>query len=110
MKDVDLIQDISSLTSVPYKTLKHLCNKGNESICHSVLESVNESENETVIDLSIGQLIIIIEDDELHYRFKPSSQLDEMLVTTLTTGVDPLITDIEQNLVTRVLNTYKDLI
>lgn len=110
MKNIDLISDISLLTSVPYKTLKNLCDKSNECICHSVLENINEYSMETVIDISIGQLTIAVVNDEIHYKFKPSNKLEGMLINTISTNVDPLVTNIEQSLVSRILNTYKDLV
>lgn len=109
MRDVDLISDISLLTSVPYKTLKNLCDKSNECICHSILENTQAFIGETIIDIGVGQLIVVVNNDEIHYRFKPSSSLENMLVETLSTRKDPLVTQIEQKLVSRILNTYKDL-
>ena len=110
MKEIDLISDLSLLTSIPYKTLKNLCEKGNECICHSLLESINEDDIKTVIDVGIGQLLVMIDNDEIHYQFKPSNKLEDMLIDTISNKNDPLITDIEQSLVSRILNTYKDLI
>ena len=109
MKDVDLIYDISLLTSVPYKTLKNLCDKSNECICHSVLETLQESIRETTVDIGIGQLTVVVDSDEIYYKFKPAPKLEEMLINTVTTNSDPLVTQIEQKLVNRILNTYKDL-
>jgi hypothetical protein len=110
MRNVDLIYDISLLTSVPYKTLKNLCDKGNECICHSILENVKESNVETAIDIGIGQLTVVVDGDEIHYKFKPSAKLEEMLIDTISNDNDPLVTHIEQSLVSRILNTYKDLV
>lgn len=110
MSRFDLISDISLLTTLPDKTLRKLCDKGAECICHNVLESINEAENETSVDLTIGELKIIVRDDEIHYKFKPSSKLESMLVSTLTTKEDPLVKSVEDGLVSRIMNTYKDLI
>lgn len=110
MKDVDLISDISLLTSVPYKTLKNLCDKGNECICHSVMENGVDGSVDTIVDIGIGQLTITVVEDSIFYKFKPSPTLEGMLVQTITGHNDPLVTDIEQSLVSRILNTYKDLI
>ena len=110
MKDVDLISDISLLTSVPYKTLKNLCDKGNECICHSILENVRDSNVETIVDVGIGQLTIIVDNEEIHYKFRPSAKLEEMLINTISSNDDPLVTHIEQSLISRILNTYKDLV
>ena len=110
MKYVDLVSDISLLTSVPYKTLNNLCDKGAECICHSLLENINDSVRETSIDIGIGQLTVVVCDDEIHYIFKPSTKLEEMLIDTIVNKNDPLVKDIEQSLVARILNTYKDLV
>ena len=110
MKNTDLISDLSLLTSVPYKTLKNLCDKGNECICHSTLENFDNGENETIIDISIGQVSIVVNGNEIHYRFKPSTKLESMLIDTINTHKDPLVSDIEHSLVVRILNTYKDLV
>ncbi len=110
MKDIDLTQDISLLTSVPYKTLKNIWDKGNECVCHSVLESTQNGNVETIIDICIGKLTIITDHNEIYYKFRPSSELENMLINTLTTNKDPLIGNIEQKLVSRILNTYKDLV
>lgn len=110
MSTFDLVSDISLLTTLPDKTLRKLCDKGNECICHNVLEALQEDNNEINIDISIGTLKILIEDDELHYRFIPSNKLEEMLIQSISTGKDPLITHIEESLTSKILNTYKDLI
>ena len=110
MSNFDLISDICTLTTTPEKTLRKLCDKSLECVCHDVLENLNNSVQETSIDISIGELKIIIADDEIHYRFVPSSKLEQMLVDSITTMEDPLIDTIEDGLVARLLNTYKDLI
>jgi hypothetical protein len=110
MSRFDLISDISLLTTLPDKTLRKLCDKGVECICHDVLECLNESNNEVTIDISIGELKIVIVDDEIHYKFRPSTQLETMLVKSIVDREDPLVSHIEEGLVSRILNAYKDLI
>ena len=110
MTSFDLVSDIATLTTLPDKTLRRLCDKGSECICHNVLETLQNNELETNIDISIGNIKIIVENNEIHYRFIPSAKLEEMLVNTLNTEVDPLVKDIEESLTTRILNAYKDLI
>ena len=110
MNTFDLISDISTISTIPDKTLRKLSDKGIECICHSVLETINDDQYETSIDIGIGTLKIIKEAEELHYRFVPSNKLEQMLVSSITTNTDPLIAHIEESLNTRILNTYKDLI
>lgn len=110
MNTFDLVSDISTVTTLPDKTLRRLCDKSNECICHNVLENIQNGETETVIDISIGTIKILVVDDEIHYRFAPSSKLEDMLITTLNSGEDPLIKHIEESLTNRILTVYKDLI
>lgn len=110
MNNFDLIGDISILTTLPDKTLRRLCDKGIECICHNVLEKTQQNEIETNIDIDIGTIKILVDNDEIHYRFIPSNKLEDKLIETLTSGVDPLVKDIEDNLTSRILNAYKDLI
>lgn len=110
MSGFDLISDVSLITTLPYKTLLKICDKGAECLCHNVLEGIQNDENEIDIDISIGTIKILIEDEELHYRFVPSKRLEEMLITTVCDGNDPLVKHIEESLSARILNTYKDLI
>ena len=106
----DLISDISALTTLPDATLRKLCDKSIECICHGVLESDLKNDGETFVNTPIGSIKIIVTRDEIHYRFIPSSKLENMLIDALSSGTDPLVTKIEDGLVARILNTYKDLI
>lgn len=110
MTNFDIVSDISVLTTAPEKTLRNLCLKGSECICHDVLESLQASEIETVVDIGIGTIKIIVDNDEIHYKFTPSNQLEAMLINTIQNNHDPLVTDIEDKLYSRIINTYKDLI
>ena len=110
MSDFEMVSDISKLTTIPDKTLRKLCDIGVECVCHNVLENLNDFNLETTIDMYVGELKIIIDNDEIHYRFVPSSKLEQMLVEAISTKQDPLLTKIEDGLVSRILNTYKDLV
>jgi hypothetical protein len=110
MNKFDLISDISLITTTPEQSLRKLCDKGVECICHDVLERLNDSNIETTIDISIGELKIIVDNDEIHYKFSPSEHFERMLVDSILSKNDPLVRRIEDGLVSRILNTYKDLV
>jgi len=105
-----LIEDISAITTLPIKTLDRLFDKGAECICHSVLESKLNGESVCSIDISVGEIKVIISNDTISYRFIPSNKLEAMLVDTIVNNNDPLVKDIEDTLINRILNTYKDLV
>ena len=110
MDTFDLVSDISKLTTIPDKTLRNLCDKGIECICHDVIEMIQKESEETNIELGIGLLKIIKEEDELHYRFIPSSKLEDSLINSIVNNEDPLTYRIEEALKNRIVNTYKELI
>ena len=110
MNRYDLISDISIITTTPEQSLRKLCDKGMECICHSVLERLNDSNIDTTIDVGIGEVKIIVENDEIHYKFLPNDKLESMLVDSIVNKKDPLVNRIEDSLSTRILNTYKDLV
>lgn len=110
MDKFDLLKDVSVLTTLPEKSLRKLCDKGLECVCHNVLESLNEGNTETIINILIGEVTVTLDNDSLYYKFRPSPQLESMLVETIVSKKDPLVGSIEEGLTSRLLNTYKDLI
>lgn len=106
----NLLEDISTITTLPLKTLSKLSDKSIECICNSVYESKLVDEPVSVIDIGIGKLNIIVKQDSISYNFIPSKDLDTKVKTTIIKNVNPLVKTIEEGLASRILNTYKDLI
>ena len=106
----NLLNDISVLTNVSESTLKKFTPIINNCIGHAVHETECAKEDITKIDLSIGQLIIKISYDGIHYRFVPSKELENILVKTVTTGSSPILDKLETNLQQKIDRTYKELL
>lgn len=106
----NVIEDVSKLTTISVSSLKDLMTKFEMCITHSVLEAKLNNEDIAVIDIGIGKLSVKITDDELAYKFIPSSKLEASLITALQEKKSPVIDAVEDSLTERILSVYKDLL
>lgn len=79
-------------------------------ICNSVYESKLSNEGYCECNIGIGNLIISIQDNCLHYKFIPSIKFENELIGTIRNGKNPLEVKLEETFVNRILNTYKDML
>lgn len=105
----DLLDDISSLTTVQRVSLERLVSQANKCICHDIQEAKLEKVNCVCIDIGIGNLFINIDADSIKYRFEPSSKLEKYIIETTLSGKSPIIEDIEKSLISKVNKVYKEL-
>lgn len=105
----DAIKDLSTLTTIPYHTLKGLMDRLINIIAYDIKESKIDEEAYCEIDLYIGTLIISILDEEVKFKFIPSNKLTSETVDALTDGDFKLIEEVENSLRKKIINTYKDL-
>ena len=104
-----LITDLSKITTINEQTLEKLSTKCIWCICDAVEESIYNGETLSEIELGIGTLYILIEDDSIKYKFKPNKQLETNVINTVYYEKNPLQAEIEKSLVSKFNNTYKDL-
>lgn len=105
----NIIQDISTLTTVQKSSIDRLCKQMIKCICYDVCEALSQDMKELCLDIGIGNLVIKIDDDSVLYRFEPSQTLDSDVLCSVTTGKNPVVEDIENSLLSKVNTTYKDL-
>ena len=104
----NVIEELSTLTTVSQTTLHALADKVNYCICNAVESTLFNRENLAEIDLGIGTLLIQIGDDEIKYKFLPSKQLADNLVKTIYDEQNPLVFELEKSLVNKLENPYKN--
>lgn len=107
---VDVISDISKLTTIPVRSLDKLSSKVCWCICDAVEESLLQGENITVVDVGIGQLCLQVNDSEVQYKFIPSAKLEKYMVDTIINKKNPMVVNLESTFVNRIVKTYKDMI
>ena len=105
----DLLDDISSLTTIQKISLDRLAIQANKCICHDIQEAIVDKSSGVCINIGIGNLFIDMRSDEIKYRFEPSSKLENCIVDTVLTGKSPIIDDIEKSLINKVNTVYKEL-
>lgn len=105
----DLLDDVSSLTTVQRISLDRLVNQANKCICHDIQELLLTKNNCACINIGLGNLFIDISNDEIKYRFEPSSKLENYVLNTVLTKESPVIDEIEKSLINKVNTVYKEL-
>ena len=106
----NLIEDISKLTTIPIQVLDKLLTKSHYCISDAVADSLLADKRLTEIDIGIGMLYIELKNDVARYKFIPSKELEKNVKNTLINGENLLRDKLEQVLVTRITDTYKELL
>lgn len=113
MKEVDLLADINTITTIETKTLKDFIRVVDLLITNNTLSLINSRDTEDSIALKVqgfGTFFIILKGNELEYRFKPSQTLTGLLNNALTENKDQLAIELENTLVEKFTNVYKELL
>lgn len=105
-----LIEDLSTLTTIPNASLQSLADKAAYCICDCIEEATLGEDNAVSLKLGFGTLKIEVVDDNVLYRFEPSRELEESVNQTFLNHKNPLVTAAETTLVKRIVNTYKDFL
>ena len=109
----DIISDLSTLSTIPEKTLGKLSAKVVYCICDAVAEALAEdaSEDRSVdLDIGIGTLSIGLVDDAIKYKFVPNETLETSVKQTVLNERNLLEDALEKSFVDKITNVYKELI
>lgn len=106
----DLIKELSTLTTLPASTLGSLVSIGIDAICYDVLENSNVGENVSEINIGIGTLSILVDDNQIRYKFLPSDKLESSLVSAVVSGENPLVRRIENKVREKLSTATKELL
>lgn len=107
---MDIINNTSKLTGVPLKYIEKIYSIEQDYICYAIQQAFINKQNQIDIDIKIGTLSILIEEDKIYYKFIPSESLELDINTTILTKECPMIKKLETNIKEKVLNAYKDLL
>lgn len=105
-----ILDDISTISTIPYTQLLSVADNMSHCICHQVLENSISGENVSEIDIGIGTLYVIQYEDNLKYQFIPSAKLEKELIQTLDTKCSPLIDKAGEILQKRIISAYKEML
>lgn len=109
MKKVDTLQDLSTLTTIPYSNLQKLFYRLGTIIAYDVQEAIKTGEQISTLDIGFGTLNIKVTTDDVSYKFIPSSTFEQDIVRGVLDSDIKLVNDVEESLRNRILTAYKDL-
>lgn len=104
----EVIKDISKLTTINEEYLKSLVAKSEWCICSYVEESIISKETVTKVDIGIGFLSILVEDNTIKYKFIPNEELENAIRDTIINDKNPLKLKLEKSLVDKITKLYKE--
>lgn len=106
---IKAVENVSKLTTIPEKNLARLQDIYAYVICDAVEDALLSDIYVSDIELGFGTLSIKFEDNELRFRFKPSAKFEEELIDTIVNKRNVLTLEVEKSLVSKIVQTYKDL-
>ena len=109
IKSLNMIDDVANITTIPVASLQKLNDKLVWCICNAVEESKLKEESVVNLNIGLGNLIISVINNQIQYKFIPSSFFEKNLVTTIVKGKNPLVNALEESLVSRIMDAYKEL-
>lgn len=105
----DIIDRVSILSTIDKKHLLKLCEKVELCICDDVYNSNLDGNYKCWYDIGIGSLgIDFSSGDSVKYKFIPSKEFEKEITSTLLNNENPLKNKIDQSLVKKITDTYKD--
>lgn len=105
-----LVTDLQTLTQLNMSLFSKLISLSELIICDDMNELDMSSEDVLELDIGIGKLCFLISEDSLQYQFIPSKSLENNLIRTLETKINPLVQTTETSLENKILKTYKELL
>ena len=108
---INVIKDVSTLSTIPEKDIVKFLKKFVYVICDGVEESKLKGDTVSAFDLGIGVLYIKHEpNSEIEYKFIPCKYMDKGIKATVNENKNPFTEDLNNSLVKKFTNAYKDLI
>lgn len=105
---INVIDDLATITTIQKDILNKLVSYTNWIIVDAVDDNGGVA---PLVELDIGIGVLqLINRDVLEYRFVPSKELEDALVTFLSEKKNPLKLNLEQRLVSRITNVYKEIL
>ena len=104
----NVIKDVSILTTIPETSLNKIFDRLEDAIIHGICEL--EDRNVYEADIGIGSLALTFKDDEINFNFNPSDRFKDKIIHAREDKEDALTKAVEQRLIYKIVNTYKDLL
>lgn len=106
----DIINDVAQLSGCSTTSLLNLLSLGEDCICSSILEHIDNGRNVVALNIGLGTLSLLIDDNKVLYKFTPTQKLEGKIISTIRDGYDPLAEKAENAIASNFLKVYKELL
>lgn len=107
---MNLLSDLETLTQTKRQVFEYLTDLSIADISQCVLEEYNTNGKFCSVDIGIGTLNFIFEQDELQFKFVPSKKLEDSIFDAISSNKSSLQEMIENKINSRMIKLYKELI
>lgn len=107
---MELINDLTNLTSIPEKFFEKLESNIMFSILQTLEEALINKSSECEIECGIGTLFISLEEEGLKFKFIPSKKLEKEIIKTVEQGKNSMEAVLTTNMVSTLEKTYRELL
>ena len=105
---VNLMEDLSELTTIQLASLNRLVKQSMWIICDAVEAAVHNKDDSLDVDLGFGTLKIKFDNEEVKYRFIPKPTLENSIAKAIVEEQNPLQLVLEKSLANKIINVYKE--
>ena len=105
---LNAINDLGTLLRIPNKTMTELSSKECLCIGNIIHEANKMGEQAVVINIGIGTLSVNLVD--MQCKFVPSKELKTAIKRSLTSEIDPLELELEQQLIDKLISVCEEVI
>ena len=102
-------EKLNRLTTIPATNFENLFNLIDEVCCDDIINCISNGEKVACVDIGIGQLSFLIEDDSIEYKFIPNYNLETMVVKSVKSGKSPLVEHLNRGITEKIMEAYKNL-
>ena len=106
----NLYNDLATITNSNKDIFNKLVKNSNFLICNYLEDTTLNNENLCTIDIGIGVLKIIIEEDTVRYNFIPSKELETEIINTLENNQSYLTSIVNSKLIGQLNKLYDNLL
>ena len=106
---MNIVKDLSTVTTISPASTQKILSKFQDCLCYAIQEALADKETEIELDLYVGKLMIEIIEDEIQYKFVPSYSFEKDVFDTVSTGVCPMFSKVENSIQGKIMNAYKEL-
>lgn len=104
--NINIINNLSTLTTVPTKILTKLTEKEILCIGSAVSDAIKNEEDAVVLNIGFGTLSIELKTGLC--KFLPSNELKNTIKKCINNKIDPLEENLEQAIIDKLLKIYEE--